>query len=66
MEELNTTNAFWYEADSNEDMARQMFSQVKYLRENQLNTVEEENLLNVRLYGNAEIFGLNPYDYTSM
>lgn len=65
MEELNTTNAFWYEADSNEDMARQMFSQVKYLRENQLNTVEEENLLNVRLYGNAEIFGLNPYDYTS-
>ncbi len=65
MEELNTTNAFWYEADSNEDMARQMFSQFKYLRENQLNTVEEENLLNVRLYGNAEIFGLNPYDYTS-
>jgi hypothetical protein len=63
--ELNTTNAFWYEADTNEDMARQMFSQVKYLRENQLNTVEEENLLNVRLYGNAEIFGLNPYDYTS-
>jgi hypothetical protein len=63
--ELNTSNAFWYEADSSEDMARSMCAQVKYLRDNQLNTVEEENLLNVRLYGNAEIFGLNPYDYTS-
>lgn len=65
MSELNTTNAFWYEADSGEDMARSMCAQVKYLRDNQLNTVEEENLLNVRLYGNSEIFGLNPYDYTS-
>jgi len=63
--ELNTTNAFWYEADNNTDMARQMFSQVKYLRDNSLGMVEEENLLNVRLYGNSEIFGLNPYDYSN-
>lgn len=65
MNELNTTNAFWYEADNNTDMARQMFSQVKYLRDNSLGMVEEENLLNVRLYGNSEIFGLNPYDYSN-
>lgn len=64
MNEVLTANAFWYEADSNEDMARQMFSQVKYLRDNSLNVVEEEHLLNVRLYGNSEIFGLNPYDYS--
>ena len=65
MNELNTTNAFWYEADNNTDMARQMFSQIKYLRDNSLGVVEEENLLNVRLYGNSEIFGLNPYDYSN-
>lgn len=64
MNELMTTNAFWYEAETKEDRARMMFSQVRWLRDNQLNTVEEENLLNVRLYGNSEIFGLNPYSYT--
>lgn len=60
-----SSNAFWYEAESDEDMARQMFSQVNSLKENQLNSISEENLLNVRLYGNSEIMGLRPYEYPS-
>lgn len=64
MEELLTTNAFWYEAESGDEMARQMFAQVKYLVDNQLTPIQEDILLNVRLYGNAEIFGLDPYSYT--
>lgn len=65
MEGISASNAFWYEADNGEDMAKMMFSQVKMLQENQLNQVSDENLLNVRLYGNSEIFGLKPYDYST-
>ena len=65
MIDTSASNSFWYEADNNDDMAKMMFGQVKMLKENQLNQVADENLLNVRLYGNSEIFGLKPYDYSS-
>lgn len=65
METYVSGSAFWYEKDGDDEMAKAMFGQVKYLRENQLMTVEEDNLLNVRLYGNMEIMGLNPFDYNS-
>ena len=64
MEGYYSTNAFWYEAKNQEDMARQMFSQVKILQESQINQVHDDILLNVRLYGNAEIMGLKSYDYS--
>lgn len=65
MIDSSASNAFWYEQESGEDMAKAMFSQVKMLQDNQLNQVSDENLLNVRLYGNSEIFGLKPYDYST-
>jgi len=64
METNTASNSYWYESENNEDMARQLFSQVKFLRENQLSSVSDDNLMHVRLYGNAEIFGLKPYDYS--
>lgn len=64
MDANTASNSYWYESENNEDMARQLFSQVKFLRENQLSSVSDDNLMHVRLYGNAEIFGLKPYDYS--
>lgn len=61
----SNSNAFWYESTDETDMAKMMFSQVKSLKDNQLDRVSAENLINVSLYGNSEIFGLKAFEYSS-
>lgn len=63
MEQHFISNTFWYDAETQDEMAKMLFSQVKMLRDQQLTDELERILLNVRLYGNSNIEGLKTFEY---
>ena len=63
MEQHFISNTFWYDAETQDEMAKMLFSQVKMLRDQQLADELERILLNVRLYGNSNIEGLKTFEY---
>ena len=63
MEQHFISNTFWYDAETQDSMAKMLFNQVKMLRDQQLSDELERILLNVRLYGNSNIEGLKTFEY---
>lgn len=64
MEFSNQTIIWWDQQDKN-DRAKAMFDHVIALKTRQTSGVTDRNLRHVRLYGNAEISGLKPYQYSN-
>ena len=64
MEFSNQTIIWWEHADKN-DRAKAMFDHVIALKTRQTSGVTDRNLRHVRLYGNAAISGLKPYQYSN-
>ena len=58
------TQLWWDHADK-KDRAKAMSAHVMALKNRQLSGVTDRNLRHVRLYGNAEISGLKPYQYSN-
>lgn len=56
-------DTYWWKK-SNDEIPASLFSILNYFEKNQ-QYVEEDNLRNAKLYGNADILGLGAYQYTT-
>src|ERR1022692_1728558 len=58
-------NIPWNEQATDELMAMALHAMVSRIKDRQSVTVTDKNLRHARLYGNAEIMGLKPFNYTN-
>lgn len=61
---FNDQSILWWEHSDKEERAKALCHHVQALKNRQLSGVTDRNLRHVRLYGNAEISGLRPYQYS--
>lgn len=55
----------WWDHNDKTERAKALFDFVSQLKNRQQSWVSDRNLRHVRLYGNAEITGLKPYQYSN-
>src|ERR1017187_4638328 len=65
-QEINSPNNLpWWDQETDEYTAMSLSTHVANLKNRQSVTVTDKNLRNARLYGNTEIMGLKPFNYTN-
>ncbi len=62
---FNDQSILWWDVKDKKDRAKALFDHVAALKNRQSAGVTDRNLRNVRLYGNSEISGLRPYQYSN-
>ena len=62
---FNDQSIIWWEVKDKKDRAKALFDHITALKNRQSAGVTDRNLRNVRLYGNSEISGLRPYQYSN-
>ena len=55
----------WYDQTDSKQMAMVLCNHIENIKNRQSSSVTNKNLRHARLYGNSEIMGLKPFDYTN-
>jgi len=62
---FNDQSKIWWEYTDKKERAKALFDHITALKNRQSGGVTDRNLRHVRLYGNSEISGLRPYQYSN-